>query len=154
VAGTVDVMEDISTVTIADARARLEDLAKQRAIASGADPSTVYIVESEAIPIAYTPGRCRFVIKAVGEWADVAGEDKDRSRVNELDADEDATVLDAPNGVTEKTVFPELAVVSAAELLAYKPKIVNHEWYLSERDLDWIAAGCECLFIFFPSQRL
>lgn len=29
------------------------------------------MIESEAIPVAYTAGRCRFYVKAVGEWSGV-----------------------------------------------------------------------------------
>lgn len=35
--------------------------------------------------------------------------------------------------------------LSAAEIEAYKPKIINREWIVSETDIDWIAIGCYIL---------
>jgi DUF917 family protein len=28
------------------------------------------------------------------------------------------------------------------DILSYRPKIVNREWFISELDLEWIACGC------------
>lgn len=35
--------------------------------------------------------------------------------------------------------------LSPAKIEAYKPKIVNREWLISETDLDWITIGCYIL---------
>lgn len=37
------------------------------------------------------------------------------------------------------------AGLSCAEIEAYKPKVVNREWLVSETDLDWISIGCYIL---------
>jgi hypothetical protein len=35
--------------------------------------------------------------------------------------------------------------ISQVDIEAYKPKIVNREWIVSETDLDWITTGCYIL---------
>lgn len=51
-----------------DARAEAARLAAARAAASGADPATITIVDSEDIPIAYLPGNARRIrVRCVGD---------------------------------------------------------------------------------------
>jgi hypothetical protein len=38
-----------------------------------------------------------------------------------------------------------IAGLSDSEIEAYKPKVVNREWIVSETDLDWITIGCYIL---------
>jgi hypothetical protein len=46
----------------------------------------------------------------------------------------------------QKTALPSVDKVwTVAELEAYKPKVVDKEWLLSELDIKWIATGCYIL---------
>ncbi|EJT98544.1 hypothetical protein DACRYDRAFT_57377 [Dacryopinax primogenitus] len=139
VAGTVDTVEEISSRSIPEVRKLIEHRAMDLAIKAGANPDKVSIIESEAIPIAYTAGRCRFYVKAAGEWKGVS------------DAEAEATpeAEDPEPAVNGKDVNyePEEAdkILSAKEIMAYRPQVSDALWTLSELDLEWIAEGCYIL---------
>lgn len=142
--GTVDAVKDVSNTTIAEALAEAEQQAIQAAIEAGADPKTVTIIDKESLPIAYTPGKCRFYVKAAGEWS--------------------GKVQAGPRGTTSKKAVNGVKAareplkkrvkitnsardvpVTAAFITSYRPKIENRTWKLSEIDLEWIADGCYIL---------
>ncbi|KAH7913302.1 hydantoinase, partial [Hygrophoropsis aurantiaca] len=150
VSGTVDTFEDVSTTSVSEVRSRVEAKAIARAIAAGADPENVGIIESEAIPVAYTAGRCRFYVKAAGQWSgarstlvDMAGP----SIAPEFDID--ANSVPVPNaGSAPPRSFPVvegLSMNKANDILMYTPKVKKGQWFLSEVDLEWIADGCYIL---------
>lgn len=68
VAGEVDIVVELGSSSVAESRTKTEKMAFDRAIEQGAIPDTITIVESEAIPVAYTAGRCRLFAKAAGQW--------------------------------------------------------------------------------------
>ncbi|GBE85493.1 hypothetical protein SCP_0800100 [Sparassis crispa] len=144
ISGIVDSVEDTSASTVPQVRAIVEQRAIARAIAAGADPKRVAIIESEAIPIAYTPGRCRFYVKAAGEWSGSSSATPDDSGLEPVDT---AETVPTANGDakarTHAVEAPEL--VTADDVLAYKPKVQRGEWFLSEVDLEWISEGCYVL---------
>lgn len=147
ISGIIDSFEDTSTRTIVQVRTDVEARAIARAIASGADPHRVAIVESEVIPIAYTSGRCRFYVKATGDWSGVATpswlEVDDPLRV-EASTGETAS---RPQMVASTAASAVVAPVmrTASDILEYEPRIKRREWLLSEVDLEWIADGCYVL---------
>lgn len=133
ISGTVDSVEDIGERSIKDVQKGLEQRAREIAIAKGAAQTTVDIIESEAIPIAYTAGKCRFVVKAAGEWTTspvvkrkaVALEalppqlvPNQRKHFEQKDADW------TPQGIKD-----------------YRPNVCGDSWWLSEIDLAWIRTG-------------
>ncbi|KAG1730811.1 hydantoinase [Suillus paluster] len=147
ISGIIDSFEDTSTTPIIQVRADVEARAIARAIASGADPHRVAIVESEVIPIAYTSGRCRFYVKAAGDWSGVAS--PSRTEVDDplrLEASTGETAS-RPQMVASAAASAVVAPVmrSASDILEYKPRIEGREWLLSEIDLEWIADGCYVL---------
>jgi DUF917 family protein len=146
ISAVVDTFEDTSTRSIAEVQRLVEARAVQRAIANGADPGSTVVVESEAIPIAYTTGRCRFYVKAAGEWTGTA------VQADDSDAEEEQRTWDAQTPVIPATAANgKLAlpvadpVLTAANILAYRPSVTRGEWSLSELDLEWIATGCYIL---------
>ncbi|EJT98542.1 hydantoinase [Dacryopinax primogenitus] len=138
VAGTVDTVEEISSRSIPEVRKLIEHRAMDLAIKAGANPDKVSIIESEAIPIAYTAGRCRFYVKAAGEWKGVTGEAEE---VGEEDEDGEAGTL--VNGAYEPEE-PE-HVPTAKEIVDYRPRVEQGAWTLSELDLEFIADGAYIL---------
>ncbi|OAX41291.1 hydantoinase [Rhizopogon vinicolor AM-OR11-026] len=145
ISGIVDSFEDTSTTPIAQVRADVEAKAIARAIASGADPHRVAVVESEVIPIAYTTGRCRFYVKAAGDWSGVAS--PTWTETDDLLRMEASTGEAVPRSqsVTSATAVAAPAMRTASDILEYEPKIEGREWLLSEVDLEWIADGCYVL---------
>ncbi|KAH7926166.1 hydantoinase [Leucogyrophana mollusca] len=147
VSGIVDTFEDVSSTSVSEVRSRVEAKAIARAIAAGADPGNVAIIESEAIPIAYTAGRCRFYVKAAGEWsgAQSAWTEATETLTPPTSTTDTTTPRIKP---TSSHAFPTanvLPVKTAGDILAYAPKVKKGEWFLSEIDLEWIADGCYIL---------
>ncbi|KAG2357297.1 hydantoinase [Suillus spraguei] len=147
ISGIIDSFEDTSTRTIVQVRADVEARAIAQAIASGADPHRVAIVESEVIPIAYTSGRCRFYVKAAGDWSGVASpswSEVDDPLYVEVSTGETAS---RPQMVASAAASAVMAPVmrTASDILEYEPRIKGREWLLSEIDLEWIADGCYVL---------
>ncbi|KAL7424492.1 hypothetical protein Q5752_000176 [Cryptotrichosporon argae] len=144
VAGIVDTFEDTSSVSPAVVQRQVEERAIAKAVAAGADPAKTAVVESECIPIAYSTGRCRFYVKAAGEWTgESQGGDEVDEATSTLSWDKTAP-LPAVSPVERLPMSVE-APWTPSDILAYRPKIVNKEWLLSEIDLKWIAAGCYIL---------
>jgi hypothetical protein len=130
---------------IAQVRANVEAKAISRAISSGADPHRVAIVESDVIPIAYTTGRCRFYVKAAGDWSGVASPTS--TEIDDPLCVETSTVetVPRPQSVTSAAAAVAPAMHTASDILEYEPRIEGREWFLSEIDLEWIADGCYVL---------
>ncbi|BEI86528.1 hypothetical protein CcaverHIS002_0608150 [Cutaneotrichosporon cavernicola] len=148
ISAVVDTFEDTSTKSIAEVQRLVEARAVQRAIENGADPASTVVVESESIPIAYTTGRCRFYVKAAGEWTGTALQADDSSDEDEMpqrswDATTPVIPATAANGRHALPVADP--VLTAPDILAYRPHVQRGEWTLSELDLEWIATGCYIL---------
>ncbi|KAG2041137.1 hydantoinase [Suillus americanus] len=147
ISGIIDSFEDTSTRTIVQVRADVEARAIARAIASGADPHRVAIVESEVIPIAYTTGRCRFYVKAAGDWSGVTSpswpEVGDTLRVEASTGETACRPQMVASAAASAAVAPVMH--TASDILEYEPRIKRREWLLSEVDLEWIADGCYVL---------
>lgn len=138
--GTVDVVRDISTSSVAEALAEVEQQAIKAAILAGADPATVTIIDKETLPIAYTPGKCRFYVKAAGEWS---GKVEGSTASGHHRSRHSTTMKGKHNGRQGKTVAKP--TISAEFIRSYRPAIKDRVWYLSEPDLEWIADGCYIL---------
>lgn len=146
ISGIVDSFED-TTLPIIEVRKAVEARAMERAISAGAELRTVTIVESEAIPIAYTSGRCRFYVKAAGEWSgrsisDTTESDSNPSPTLSMEVDQSSQ--------TSFCESPSRAVASPAygteiDITSYTPNVQADQWFLSETDLEWIADGCYIL---------
>lgn len=122
----------------------MEAKAIARAIASGADPHRVAIVESDVIPIAYTTGRCRFYVKAAGDWSGVASPmEIDDPLGMEVSTEETAPQSQSVTSAAAAIAMPTMR--TANDILEYKPRVEGREWLLSEVDLEWIADGCYVL---------
>ena len=133
VAGWVDSVEIVEGRTIAEARRGVEAEAIKRAIEGGARPETVSVIESEAIPVAYTAGRCRFFVKAAGEW------DGDQAQAEvEAEIELEAVVL----GLNKRVELGQKdALWPASDILAYRPEVSKGVWSLSEIDLEFVCIG-------------
>lgn len=146
ISAVIDTFEDTSVKTMAQVQREVEQRAIERAVRNGADPAHTTVVESEAIPIAYTAGKCRFYVKAAGEWTGTAeAQDDAASAGSEFSWDSTTPVEPVPpaNGKRE---LPKVDVqLTAADIEAYKPKVEGQYWTLSELDLEWIADGCYIL---------
>ncbi|OWZ57476.1 hydantoinase [Cryptococcus neoformans c45] len=144
----IDTFEDISSLSMGEAQRMVEQRAINRAVAAGADPNGTVVVESEAIPIAYTTGRGRFYVKAAGEWRGTVSASDDSKSQNAKPSfvwDKITRVIPIPAANANRQIPDKDIVYSTSELLEYKPKVINGEWFLSEIDIEWISTGCYIL---------
>lgn len=132
VAGSVDTVEELGNRSTAQVQREVEQRAIDRAIEAGAKADTVEVVESEAIPIAYTAGKCRFFAKATGDWAGSASS-ADQGMFDSTDI-QLRTTERRSTGQTDIEWTPE-------RIQSYRPKVVEGVWYLSEIDLEFICIG-------------
>ncbi|KAG6333941.1 hypothetical protein ID866_5152 [Astraeus odoratus] len=144
ISGIIDSFEDTSSTPVSEVRKTVEARAINRAVSAGADPHHVKIVESEVIPIAYTSGRCRFYVKAAGEWNGVPILDH-----IEID-DTDNNCASSPGEINQGT-YDDFCTLGdhtrdqVADVLSYIPNVRDNQWFLSVTDLEWIADGCYVL---------
>ncbi|KAH0826673.1 hydantoinase [Lanmaoa asiatica] len=137
------IAQTLSSTPVSEVRKAVEAKAVARAVASGAAPDRVSIVESEVIPIAYTTGRCRFYVKAAGDWSGNA--------VPAETDDSDVTHTSSENTIAHSLPTPDpgpegtFSLNSADDILSYKPRVQDNQWFVSEIDLEWIADGCYVL---------
>jgi len=96
-----------------------------------------------------TTGRCRFYVKAAGEWTGTAGADglaNGDTKDLPPETTQSSTSIPKIVAVNQKRDLPGLDVSWTADhILEYKPSVKKGEWFLSEIDLEWIAAGCYIL---------
>jgi hypothetical protein len=128
---------------VSEVRKIIEAKAIARAVASGAALDRVSIVESEVIPIAYTTGRCRFYVKAAGDWSGNAVPDEIDDVDSSLTPSSENTVAFSPTSDAVPEVTSSLD--SPGSIISYTPRVKNNQWFLSEIDLEWISDGCYVL---------
>ncbi|KAJ4417497.1 hypothetical protein N0V82_006161 [Gnomoniopsis sp. IMI 355080] len=143
VCGTVDIVQNTSQQTEAQAIQYAKDLAVKRALAAGALESTVAIAEVESVPIQYVTNQIRTIVKAVGDLD--ARIYYDFEATDEIDL---AEIDDIVEG--SKNLKVETTEVAKVDPVAYRPRIERNsegisEWFLSEVDLAWLADGCYVL---------
>jgi N-methylhydantoinase A/oxoprolinase/acetone carboxylase beta subunit len=68
ISGEIDKVYSLEGMSRDEAVANAKDEATGRAVAAGADPKTIIIVDVEDVPLAYLPGNAtRIRVKAVGD---------------------------------------------------------------------------------------
>ena len=97
-----------------------------------------------------TSGRCRFYVKAAGEWTGAAPEENSEIANGSTTPQQKlSNGHAAPTPATPVNTGVSLAKVdptwNATEVKSYKPHVEDGSWYLSEIDVEWIAAGCYIL---------
>lgn len=155
---------------MAAVRKRVEQRAIDKAIVAGADPKTTTVVESEAIPIACryhlvklsrslesvtetaidTSGRCRFYVKAAGDWTGAATQPEpsppDLSQLLPEGTYDPSTLISPIKPVNQHLTLPKGDVEWTAQTMSsYTPRVESGTWYLSEIDVEWLATGCYIL---------
>ncbi|OCF60802.1 hydantoinase [Kwoniella mangroviensis CBS 10435] len=115
------------------------------------DTSKLSIAEVQKIVEQHTTGRCRFYVKAAGEWTGAAdnSEQGDTAKLLSLgtprtwdtqSAAKPAKVANADRKIPDKDHY-----FTAEDIISYKPSVTNGEWTLSELDIEWISTGCYIL---------
>jgi hypothetical protein len=153
VSSSIDTVLETGSRTLVEIRKDVEKQAIAQVVATGGIESSVKIIEAEALPISYIGGKCRFIVKAAGEWDGVAYTANAPSREDGY-ANGNGSALTIPTFETKPVgntdylkheAIPVNKVWSAAEILAYRPDVKNGEWSIGELDAEFIAGGAYIL---------
>ncbi|KAJ4385735.1 hypothetical protein N0V93_010165 [Gnomoniopsis smithogilvyi] len=142
VCGTVDIVQNTSQQTEAQAIQYAKDLAVKRALSAGALESSITIAEVESMPLQYVTNQVRTIVKAVGDID---------FRAPILTATEELDLAEIDDIVEEKkNLKVKITEIARVDPVTYRPQIeINSEgiseWFLSEVDLTWLADGCYVL---------
>ena len=127
---------------------RVKQNALKQAIAKGADPNDVEIVQIEKLPLQYVTNKAtRFVVKAVGSLK-VSG--VDTSAAIEVNGN-DNELENSNNGeVAKRQVLDDkegslARPMHGVDLATYRPDVRDGVWYISAVDVELIAVGCGIL---------
>ncbi|KAI4613281.1 hypothetical protein J4E83_007694 [Alternaria metachromatica] len=148
VSAVVDTVKSTEKQTQKELLAEICEEAKRKTIEAGASAETVSIVEVEDLPLQYVAHKTRFMVRAAGDF--------DFSRAGDfIDLNvtqEGGNVETGSQGTGDAIAAPsteeassEVDAATEVEIVAYKPKVANREWWISETDLDWITIGCYIL---------
>ncbi|KAF4443845.1 hypothetical protein F53441_11304 [Fusarium austroafricanum] len=114
----------------------------EKTVKAGALRSTVKVVEKEVLPLQYIANKARFVIRASGNF-DFS---KDAATPETWEeADEHQETYDYKKGAKKIGSDHDPQNVEDFDILVYRPDVRKRTWYLSERDVSWIATGCYIL---------
>ncbi|KAF5681269.1 hydantoinase [Fusarium heterosporum] len=149
ISATVDLVQNASIQTVAEAMHKATTIAIQRVVAAGARPESVIITEKESLPLQYVDHQVRTVIKAVGDFV------PSKACVEQWDEDEGEMEEDDPEDGSCPPIKPiqpvEQHLEGSVDIENYKPKIVvdartqAKTWVVSSTDLGWLAEGCYVL---------
>lgn len=147
VCGSVDEIYTTDDMPVNEAIEHAKAQAIKNAIASGAEASTVAVVEIDTLPIPYVSGHIRVMVKAVGDLS--LDHISDSKKLADADDDVDEGITENLAAVSSSHPAEESTV--RFDFDSYKPKIVAHpttgilEWFVSETDLAWLRDGCYIL---------
>ncbi|OMP82249.1 Hydantoin utilization protein A, partial [Diplodia seriata] len=139
--------------------AELEAEAVEKAVAAGAERAGCRVVEVDVLPLQYVANLSRFVVRAAGEFdygrageyaaAGADGVDGDGVVVERDGVADDGSAMaeyeKGKGGVGEVDKDKESAEQEVFDFEAYRPKVKDRVWYISETDLAWISTGCYIL---------
>jgi DUF917 family protein len=146
VGGTVDIIQSSAEQTIAQIVEKAKTMAFERAVAAGAERSTIVLVEIDAMPLQYVANQVRVIARAVGEFSPDAfasgvkadGLDAEDDEVYaEESAKEARTPIEDPRPIVDVDTYRPTVV--------YSPKTGHPEWFVTETDVEWMADGCYVL---------
>ncbi|KAF4991690.1 hypothetical protein FGRMN_7663 [Fusarium graminum] len=150
ISATVDLVQNASMQTVAEAMQKATNIAIQRVIEAGARPESVTITEKESLPLQYVDHQVRTVIKAVGDFV------PSKVLVEQWNEEEEEAEEDDSEGSTCPPIEPtqpdaQHHLEESVDIENYKPRIVidaktrAKTWMVSCTDLEWLAEGCYVL---------
>jgi N-methylhydantoinase A/oxoprolinase/acetone carboxylase beta subunit len=148
VSAVIDTVKSTEKQTQKELLAEICEEAKQKTIEAGASAETVSIVEVEDLPLQYVANKSRFMVRAAGDFDfSRAGDFADLNVTKEGDTVETGLehASDAIAAPSSEDTANEVDATPEIDITAYKPRVVNREWWVSETDLEWITIGCYIL---------
>lgn len=147
VSAVVDTVKSTEKKTAKQILQEVSEEAKQRTIEAGASADSVEVVEVEDLPLAYIAHKTRFIVRAAGDFD--YSRSKDFAELHIAEKEVERGVPDTAKDVITAASIEDTSVQDDArpdfDIMAYKPKVMDRTWYISEIDLDWITIGCYIL---------
>ncbi|KAM0546694.1 hypothetical protein ACHAPJ_010731 [Fusarium lateritium] len=142
VSAVVDTVKSTASQSTNELLEEVSQEAIEKTVKAGALRSTIKVVEKEVLPLQYIANKTRFVVRATGDF-DFSKESvapkvqEEPEEHQEMDSyEKSAKGKDSNRDTQEEEDF---------DILAYRPEVKNQTWYLSEKDVSWIATGCYIL---------
>ncbi|GJN82616.1 hypothetical protein PLIIFM63780_006158 [Purpureocillium lilacinum] len=123
VSAVVDIVKSTENKSTSDLLQEVSQQAIQKTIAAGALPSSVEVVEQDTLPLQ-------------SGIATVPQEDPSDNAQDMSEYDRQAS-----GQQSKKSTKADEEI----DIAAYRPKVKDRVWYVSETDLDWITIGCYIL---------
>ncbi|KAJ7746610.1 hydantoinase/oxoprolinase [Mycena metata] len=140
VSGDVDTIQILQGQKLSEVLEDMKTLAISKAVAAGAETSSVSIAEINILPVQYVTNQAtRIIVKAIGELG--IPEEPSPPKVDV------ESYADTPEELEEvQQIILEGDDGSAGiDYQLYRPNIEGNEWILSETDLFFIQEGCGVL---------
>ncbi|THU86391.1 hydantoinase/oxoprolinase [Dendrothele bispora CBS 962.96] len=142
ISGEIDTIEILQGKSLDDTLSRIKKEAIAKAVEGGADESSARIAEINILPVQYVTNQAtRIIIRAVGEIG-----------VRESGSTTSFRFERSQEQVVEETETVQQVLEEGADggnvkidYDAYRPKIIDDEWHLTETDLFFIMEGCGIL---------
>ncbi|KAF2464112.1 DUF917-domain-containing protein [Lindgomyces ingoldianus] len=152
VSAVIDTVKSTEKRTPKELLALISEDARQKTIEAGASQESVAVVEMETLPLQYIANTTRFIVRAAGDFDFARSSDFVALHIDRnLDSDAagaEATQDGFTNPSSDQESLQSEAMSHAPQdidIVAYKPKVLDRTWYVSETDLDWITIGCYIL---------
>ncbi|KAI1497220.1 hydantoinase [Biscogniauxia marginata] len=144
VSAVIDTVKSTETWTTQQLLDEICREAIEKTVAEGALRSTVKVVEMDTLPLPYIANKSRFTVRAAGDF------DYSRTDLATVPIDESSSENEVKMDEYEKSAQTSKDKTNAEpkedlDIDAYKPKVRNRVWYISETDLYWITTGCYIL---------
>ncbi|KAF2805365.1 DUF917-domain-containing protein [Mytilinidion resinicola] len=141
------VIDTVKSTETKNTKQLLEEISAEavgKTVEAGAIRESVKIVEVETLPLQYIAHKTRFIIRAAGDFDFSRASDFEHLHIpGSEEADDEMKEFNQAS--KEKTENEVESVVKEEEIEAYKPRVENRTWYISETDLSWITIGCYIL---------
>jgi N-methylhydantoinase A/oxoprolinase/acetone carboxylase beta subunit len=148
VSAVIDTVKSTEKKTIKELVAEISEEVKQKTVDAGASKESVEVVEIESLPLPYIAHKTRFVLRAAGDFDYSRSGDFAELHVDDQTVDVTANSDDTGEAIetsAEEGVEGEVDAATDVDIAAYKPRVENRIWYISEADLAWITIGCYIL---------
>lgn len=153
VSAVVDTVRSTAKRSVHEWKEELEKEAIEKAVRAGARREGCRIAESDELPFAYVANKSRFIIRAAGVFdygreGGIEGVDVVEGDDGVGDAVDGSLMAEYEKGKSAGELVKETEQAEqekAFDFEAYRPKVKDRVWYISETDLAWISTGCYIL---------
>ncbi|RBR08683.1 uncharacterized protein FIESC28_10137 [Fusarium coffeatum] len=139
------VVDTVKSTADQSANELLEEVCQEaieKTVKAGALRSTITVVEKEVLPLQYIANKTRFVVRATGDF-DFSKESIVPEIQEEAEGYQEMDTYE--KSANDKKLKRNNKEDEDFDILAYRPNVRKRTWYLSERDVSWIATGCYIL---------